>query len=79
MYAKASIPLFPSELRTLVELIDGEIFAYRNYVVTNVEEGNFDRATELTKKLREYQDLRLAFSGSLRAIERASIERAAEK
>lgn len=77
MKAQTSIPLFTEELRTLVELLDGEIFAYKNYVVSNVEEGDFDRAAELAKKLRHFGDIRLSFTGPLRAIDRAAIEEAA--
>lgn len=77
MKAQTSIPLFTEELRTLVELLDGEIAAYKNYVLSNVEERDFDRAAELAKKVRQFQDLRSAFNGPLRAIDRAAIESAA--
>lgn len=77
MKAQTSIPLFTEELRTLVELLDGEIYAYKNYVVNNVEEGDFDRAAELVKKLRHLGDIRMTLNGTLRAIDRSAIEGAA--
>jgi hypothetical protein len=74
MKAQTLIPLYTEELRTLVELLDVEIAAYKNYVLSNVEEKDFDRAAELAKKVRKFQEIRAAFSGPLRAIDRAAIE-----
>lgn len=74
MKAQTLIPLFTEELRTIVDLLDAEIAAYKNYVVSNVEERDFTNAAELAKKVRKFQDLRFAFSGPLRAIDRAAIE-----
>lgn len=61
-----NVPLNAAELETLIKLLDGEISAHKNWIAGRVEDGNFDRAVELTRDMRRLEDIRFTFKGPLR-------------
>lgn len=69
-----NVPLNGPELETLIKILDGEIFAHKNWIAGNVEERNFDRAVELTRNLRHLEDIRMTFRGMIRYLPQACQE-----
>ncbi|TAE75104.1 MAG: hypothetical protein EAZ84_09820 [Verrucomicrobia bacterium] len=72
MKAQISVPLFAEELQTLVAILDAEIVAHKNWIVSRVENDDIDGAKELSKKLRHIEEIRYSFRSPLRVLERAS-------
>jgi hypothetical protein len=57
------------QARATVVLMEGDIAAYHNHLASAVEDGKFEYATELLKKLRAKQSTATSFRKAIRETE----------
>jgi len=62
MIKRLDLSLTKQQVQDVRQQIEGHIFALKNWIATQVEAKNFDKAQELVAELRRHEDLLRTFS-----------------